>query len=175
MTNVQGSSAGCGCRASMTASGSSRADGRSGAGLVALACGLAWLAAIVPLLWPVATLAAALGAYRLVRAAGCMPHPKADPSLDAPPLARTARRRRARTGLGFLAIAGALAMASWRVTAALWPLALLGGWFGVSFLVAAATAYPGCPEVGAIASLALGRRIETRCPPLDRDAEVRRP
>jgi hypothetical protein len=29
-------------------------------------------------------------------------------------------------------------------------LALVFGWFGVSHVVAAATAYPGCPELGAV-------------------------
>lgn len=39
------------------------------------------------------------------------------------------------------------------------------GWFGVSHVVAAATRYNGCPELGAIPSLVLGRHVPTRCSP----------
>lgn len=45
------------------------------------------------------------------------------------------------------------------------PLAIVAGWFGVSHLVAAATAYDGCPEIGAIASVVRGEDVVTRCGP----------
>lgn len=51
---------------------------------------------------------------------------------------------------------------------ALWPLAAIAGWFAASFYVAAWISYVGCPEVGAIPSWLLGRRVATRCAPLDR-------
>jgi hypothetical protein len=80
------------------------------------------------------------------------------------------RRQRLRTGLGFLAAALVLAGLAARgvALALLWPLAGIAFWFGTSFLVAARTRYQGCPEVGAIPSLLLGRRVATRCPPLER-------
>ena len=46
-----------------------------------------------------------------------------------------------------------------------WPLAMIAGWFGISHLVAALTAYPDCPELGAIASLLSGAYVRTRCGP----------
>jgi hypothetical protein len=61
-----------------------------------------------------------------------------------------------------LAFAGLLAAGACHARL-LWPLAGVAGWFAASFLVAAATRYPGCPELGAIPSLLLRRRIETRC------------
>lgn len=45
------------------------------------------------------------------------------------------------------------------------PVAMVAGWFGISHLVAAATAYDGCPEVGAIASVVRGENVVTRCGP----------
>ena len=44
-------------------------------------------------------------------------------------------------------------------------LALVFGWFGASHLVAAATAYPGCPELGAVPSLLLRRSVKAGCVP----------
>jgi len=86
-------------------------------------------------------------------------------TTQAPPLDDDARRRRLRMGLAMLALAAVLAAGachSWL----LWPPAAVAGWFAASFLVAAATRYPGCPELGAIPSLLLRRRINTRCGPL---------
>ncbi|MDQ3956440.1 MAG: hypothetical protein M3285_12925 [Actinomycetota bacterium] len=45
------------------------------------------------------------------------------------------------------------------------PLAIGATWFGVSHLVAAATAYDGCPEIGAIASVVRGEDVVTGCGP----------
>jgi hypothetical protein len=50
-------------------------------------------------------------------------------------------------------------------SAVAWGLAIPSLWLGISHLVAAATAYRGCPEVGAIPSLILRRRVITSCRP----------
>jgi hypothetical protein len=86
-------------------------------------------------------------------------------TTEAPPLDDDARRRRLRMGLAMLVLAALLAAGACHAWL-LWPLTAVAGWFAASFLVAAATRYPGCPELGAIPSLLLGRRIETRCGPL---------
>jgi hypothetical protein len=39
------------------------------------------------------------------------------------------------------------------------------GWFGASHLVAARTGYGGCPELGAIPSVILGRDVQVGCVP----------
>ena len=44
-------------------------------------------------------------------------------------------------------------------------LALVLGWFGATHAIAAATAYPGCPELGAVPSLLLGRNMKIGCGP----------
>lgn len=43
--------------------------------------------------------------------------------------------------------------------------ALAFGWFGTANVVAAATAYPGCPELGAVPSLLRRRNVKTGCAP----------
>jgi len=43
--------------------------------------------------------------------------------------------------------------------------AVAAGSFGVSHLVAARAGYAGCPELGAIASVALGRDVRIGCVP----------
>lgn len=81
---------------------------------------------------------------------------------SAPSLSEGQRRARGIAGVGFLAL-------GWAVLR--WPRALsvptsiAAGWLGTSHVVAAATRYHGCPEVGAIPTLLLGRRVETRCGP----------
>jgi hypothetical protein len=74
-----------------------------------------------------------------------------------------ARRSRALAGLVFLAMAGGLATRRLPRDIALWPASLIPTWFGVSHLVAAVTGYQGCPELGAIPSVMLGRTVETSC------------
>jgi hypothetical protein len=86
-------------------------------------------------------------------------------SCSAAPIDRSARRARAAAGLGFLGIAGALASRRAPGRIALWPLALVPTWFGISHLVASVTGYPGCPELGAIPSVMLGRVVPTDCHP----------
>lgn len=87
------------------------------------------------------------------------------------PLSRRLRAARGAAGLGFLALAGVLGFPELRV------LSLLAAWFGASHLVAAFTAYRGCPELGAIPSLVLRRHVPTVCGPwakVDRLLERRR-
>jgi hypothetical protein len=85
-----------------------------------------------------------------------------------------ARATRKRVGIAFLLVSllpAGLALSGWTL---LWALAFLACWFGVSFLVASVTGYPGCPEVGAIPSLVLRRDIRTRCRPMERIDRLRR-
>lgn len=74
------------------------------------------------------------------------------------------RQRRARALAGVALCGVSIAAARWPKRLAA-PVALGTGWLGASHLVAAATAYRGCPELGAIPSLFLGRSVETRCGP----------
>ncbi|MFP5388441.1 MAG: hypothetical protein ACLGG5_03990 [Thermoleophilia bacterium] len=46
---------------------------------------------------------------------------------------------------------------------ALWPAALVPTWFGIAHLVAGVTGYRGCPELGSIPSVMLGREVGTDC------------
>jgi hypothetical protein len=99
------------------------------------------------------------------------------------PLNRTARGARALAGVAFIGQVGLLYTWPLGVLAdvglpgpVLWPLAALGLWPGVSHLAAAATGYRGCPEIGAIASLLLRRRVLSSCKPweaFDRRVERR--
>lgn len=83
-------------------------------------------------------------------------------------MSQRSRLARAIVGVGFLAMAGGLAPrhASGRI--ALWPVALVPAWFGISHLVAAQIGYSGCPELGAIPSVLHGRTITTQCRPWQR-------
>ncbi|MBA3421254.1 MAG: hypothetical protein H0U12_05080 [Thermoleophilaceae bacterium] len=81
---------------------------------------------------------------------------------SAPALVGRQRRARALVGAGLCAVALTALSSPRRLVA---PVALAAGWLGASHLVAAATSYRGCPELGAIPSLVLGRRVETRCGP----------
>jgi hypothetical protein len=80
----------------------------------------------------------------------------------APALSDRQRRARAIAGLALLA-SGAFALRWPRLLSV--PTAVAAGWLGASHLVAAALRYHGCPELGAIPTLVLGRRVETRCGP----------
>jgi hypothetical protein len=79
------------------------------------------------------------------------------------PMSRAARRSRAMAGLAFLVIAGALGTRRLPGSVALWPASLVPTWFGISHLVAGVTGYHGCPELGAIPSVMLGRPVGTSC------------
>jgi hypothetical protein len=87
------------------------------------------------------------------------------------------RARAARGIAGVLIIAGVGLLYLWPVALlpglgmpgfVAWGLAIPSLWLGISHLVAAATAYRGCPEVGAIASLVLRRHVITTCTPWER-------
>jgi hypothetical protein len=65
-------------------------------------------------------------------------------------------------------IAGALSTRRLPGRVALWPASLVATWFGISHLVAAVTGYQGCPELGAIPSVMLGRPVATGCGPWQR-------
>src|SRR5260221_299752 len=67
-----------------------------------------------------------------------------------------------------LASAGALSSRQAPGGVALWPLALVPTWFGISHLVAGVTGYQGCPELGAIPSVMLARPVATSCGPWER-------
>lgn len=91
------------------------------------------------------------------------------------PLGGRARAARAVMGVGIVASVGVLYL--WPValltdlgmpTTVAWGLAIPSLWLGASHLVAAVTAYRGCPEIGAIPSLILRRRVETSCRPWER-------
>src|SRR5438046_1273442 len=92
----------------------------------------------------------------------------ADSAIGKGVMPRRARAARAFAGLAFLGLAGGLASRCAPGRVQLWPLAIVPAWFGVSHLVAAQMGYQGCPELGAIASVIQGRRIETGCVPWDR-------
>ena len=143
----------------------------AGWAIVGLSCGIAYAASTYSaFLWPVAALAAWFGAYQTVYSVGCRQGDGTSETETSTQLNPMQRRQRLRMGLGFLAatlVLGRLA-ALGVALALLWPLAGIAFWFGTSFLVAARTRYQGCPEVGAIPSLLLGRRVATRCPLLER-------
>jgi hypothetical protein len=85
------------------------------------------------------------------------------PSMD-----RRARAARAGAGLAQLALGGGLASRKLPGGVALWPVALVPTWFGISHLVAAMIGYRGCPELGAIPTVMLGRPVGTVCEFWDR-------
>jgi hypothetical protein len=93
---------------------------------------------------------------------GCCPH-DGDAVGSQAPMTPAARRSRAMAGLLFLAIAGALGTRQLPGAIALWPASLVPTWFGVSHLVAGVTGYQGCPELGAIPSVMLGRPVGSSC------------
>jgi hypothetical protein len=74
-----------------------------------------------------------------------------------------AAQRRARLIAGVVLLLLAL-MLPW--SGAGWiALAVVAGWLGATHLLAAAMAYPGCPELGAVPSLLLGRWVRIGCTP----------
>jgi hypothetical protein len=107
------------------------------------------------------------GCYRGLADAG---DPEAPPLLDV-----RARVARALAGVAIIASVGVLY--TWPIAllpdlgvpgVVVWALAVPSLWLGVSHLVAAATDYRGCPEIGAIPSLVLRRRVVTTCRPWER-------
>ncbi|WP_144259415.1 hypothetical protein [Methylocystis sp. ATCC 49242] len=85
----------------------------------------------------------------------------ADGSPDWRPL--NAGQRCARLIVGIVLLLLALAL-PW--SGAGWvALAVITGWFGATHVLAAAMAYPGCPELGVAPSLLLGRWVRIGCTP----------
>jgi hypothetical protein len=80
-----------------------------------------------------------------------------------PSMHRRARAARGGVGLALLALGGTLANRNLPGRIALWPAALVPTWFGISHLVAAMIGYRGCPELGAIPTVILGRPVGTAC------------
>jgi hypothetical protein len=79
-----------------------------------------------------------------------------------------ARAARAGVGLAQLALAGGIADRRLPGGVALWPVALIPAWFGISHLIAAVIGYRGCPELGAIPTVMQGRPVGTVCEFWDR-------
>jgi hypothetical protein len=79
------------------------------------------------------------------------------------PMSQSARRSRALAGVVFLAVAGALSSRRLPGAIALWPASLVPTWFGISHLIAGVTGYQGCPELGAIPTVMLGRPVGSDC------------
>jgi len=76
----------------------------------------------------------------------------------------TDQQRRARALVGIASLG--LALLTRRRTGVVGALtAAAAGWFGASHLVAARTGYPGCPELGAIATVLLRREVRVGCAP----------
>jgi hypothetical protein len=103
-----------------------------------------------------------VGCYR-----GLSDHPSSE--AQAPLVGRA---RVARAFAGVLIIAGVGLLYLWPVALLpklgvpgflAWALAIPSLWLGLSHLVAAVTAYRGCPEVGAIPSLVMRRHVITTC------------
>jgi hypothetical protein len=99
---------------------------------------------------------------------GCCLDEATGGELLQPSMQRRARVARAGVGLAQLALAGSLARRELPGGVALWPTALVPTWFGISHLVAAMIGYRGCPELGAIPTLMLGRPVGTLCEFWDR-------
>jgi hypothetical protein len=142
-----------------------------GFALIGASCGIAYLAYTVSAwLWIPCALLAWFGTYQTIYGNGCggCGAPRAENTDEDDVLTDAQRARRRRMAHGFLAATLVLALTAARVLPALWPPAAIAGWFAASFYIAAWIGYVGCPEVGAIPSWVLGRRIATRCAPLDR-------
>ena len=125
--------------------------------------------------WIPAAIAGWFGTYQTIYSKGCASCGAAREGDHTTPLELTPVQQATRLRLAhwFLVATIVLAAVSGWVLAVLWPLTAIAGWFAASFYVAVWTRYLGCPEIGAIPSWLLGRRIATRCAPLERrDARV---
>jgi hypothetical protein len=142
-----------------------------GVAFVAASCVLAYPAYTVSAwFWIAAAMSAWFGTYQTIYSKGCAscgaPREVGDETpLELTPVQQATRLRMAHQ---FLAATVALAGVSGWLFPVLWPLTAIAGWFAVSFYVAVWTRYLGCPEIGAIPSWVAGRRIATRCAPLER-------
>lgn len=82
-------------------------------------------------------------------------------AAESPPVTPRGRLARAVVGILFLAAAAVAPRRALPIPRK--PLAVLLGWFGISHVVASASGYRGCPEIGAIATLILDRPVATNC------------
>jgi hypothetical protein len=83
---------------------------------------------------------------------------------DWRPLSRRQRMARFIVGAGLLLVAFLLAWFAATSAATIVTAAILV-WFGVTHVLAALIAYPGCPELGAVPSLLLRRDVKIGCDP----------
>jgi hypothetical protein len=88
----------------------------------------------------------------------------ADEAGDWHSLNRGQRTARFIVGAGLLLVA-VLLLWSLAFSALVIAIAAILGWFGVTHVLAALTAYPGCPELGAVPSLLLRRDVRIGCGP----------
>ncbi len=89
---------------------------------------------------------------------GCHAAPTEDAVLPA--LEQRHRIARVVAGGGF----AAMAWLCWRTRISR-PLGVVAGWFALSHVIAGITAYPGCPELGAVPSVVRERQVVTKCGP----------
>ena len=80
------------------------------------------------------------------------------------PLNRRQRTARFIVGAALLLLAFLLPWSPSASAAAIITAAIIG-WFGVTHVLAALMAYPGCPELGAVPSLLLRRDLKIGCGP----------
>jgi hypothetical protein len=102
-------------------------------------------------------------AGRVPLAEGCCVDEALVGDLIQPTMPRRARAARAGVGLAQLVLGGTLASRKLPGGVALWPVALIPTWFGISHLIAGMIGYRGCPELGAIPTVMQGRPIGTEC------------
>lgn len=142
-----------------------------GLAFVLASCALAYPAyTLSAWFWIPAALSAWFGTYQTIYSKGCASCGAAPEAGDETPVELTPVQQATRLRMAhrFLAAAIVLAFVSASLLHVLWPLAAIAGWFAASFYVAVWSRYLGCPEIGAIPSWLLGRRIATRCAPLER-------
>jgi hypothetical protein len=111
---------------------------------------------------------AAEASERVPLSQGCCVDETSEGEVVQPSMHPRARAARAGVGLAQLALGGTLASRELPGRVALWPAALVPTWFGISHLVAAMIGYRGCPELGAIPTVMLGRPVGTVCEFWDR-------
>jgi hypothetical protein len=85
-------------------------------------------------------------------------------ATQARPLNRRQRAARFIVGAGLLLVELTLPWSPAASAATIITAAILG-WFGVTHVLAALMAYPGCPELGAVPSLLLRRNLKIGCGP----------
>jgi len=81
--------------------------------------------------------------------------------VERPGLSIQQRSARAIAGVGFLGLAALVKRSALSSS----PVATALGWFGATHLLAVATAFNGCPELGVVPTLLLRRDVATECGP----------